>query len=111
VGQSPPANRICVDPGRELNLVSLPMGYLAGQCKPYGKGKSKAYKDGGTDSVQRTTVSLALATMAASSSSVMSTALRNSSVSPVCSTLESLAIRLGKTYGLRTGAPDLASKF
>ena len=32
-----------------LNLVSLPMGYLAGQCQPYGEGKSKAYKDGGSD--------------------------------------------------------------
>ena len=37
-----------------------------------------------------TTVSLAPAAMAASSSSVMSAALRNYSVSPVCSTLESL---------------------
>ena len=34
-----------------LNLVSLPTGYLAGQCQPYGEGKSKAYKNGGSDNV------------------------------------------------------------
>ena len=44
------AARIKVPGGAEPYLVTYGF-YLAGQCQPYGEGKSKAYKGGSSDNV------------------------------------------------------------